>query len=825
MAYKVFEDISAPQDSKGAHALVMNIEGPRLELPDASFIRDAEISRDGQDLVLRGPEGEITVRDYFSHAEPPLLFSPDGNALTPDLVQSFIKTDARFADATAGGATDVSPVGAVKEISGEATVTRANGKVETLGVGSPIYQGDIIETSEEGAVNIVFIDESTFAVSNDARMAIDQYVFDPSTSGGKTNFSVLKGVFVFTSGLIGREDPDDVEIQTPAGSIGIRGTIIVGNVDTGEITVVEGAIVLEDHNGNSLTLSSEFETAIFQPSEGKIELVGQLSAKDVSDRYENIANVATSLFSTIGESAEREGNKSQAEEKAGEDKESLLDDGNILSDDIVVATSNVQNLAADLVAQQFEIRPAGPAGNTYAPPPPPVQEPGPVTPPLGVQVERFSFAENDVSGVAVARLSAQFVNFADINLFGVSRNYFNIVRETPTTFLVSLKPGMAMNFEQAQKLQYVASDAKGNVIADISTLLVQNINEPTILTNAEPNTIGGSNYFAASNGNTWTYDFRQAFADPENDIANFNVLTPPSAGPGIASYSFNTTTGIMTIVFDGTVDGSNYAFTVQARDASNAVLNSTTINFDTIVQDEFSGFMISNNETFSSTGLVNDTVVIASNGNNVFTDAGADTISIAGSNNNIMAGSGNDNITVTSGTTNFIHGGSGGDQFTLDVMQGIKVYGGDDSDLFVLNTTAAVTHLQTFATGLTIDGGKDNHSNTNDGDVLRLTAAAGNIDFSLINNSIIKNIETIKTDNGAATIINLDYASVLAMTDERNTLYIDTDTNDTLNFTNGSGNVFFNTGTASNNGQTYNVYTDGIITLMVDTQAATVTGL
>ena len=69
------------------------------------------------------------------------------------------------------------------------------------------------------------------------------------------DFSVLKGVFVFTSGLIGREDPDDVNIDTPSGSIGIRGTIIAGDTNSGEITVVEGAIVLRDFAGNEMTLA------------------------------------------------------------------------------------------------------------------------------------------------------------------------------------------------------------------------------------------------------------------------------------------------------------------------------------------------------------------------------------------------------------------------------------------------------------------------------------------------------------------------------------------------------------------------------------------
>lgn len=821
MAYRVIKDLTGSHEIETQPPLVLQAGEPQIGLPDATFVRDADFSRDGQNLVLSGPHGTVVVEDYFAQTAPPLLSAPDGSSLTPELVQSFLKTDARYAETGPATASDISPVGAVKEISGEATVTRTNGKVETLGVGSPIYQGDIIETSEDGAVNIIFIDESSFAVSSDARMAIDEYVFDPARQAGTTNFSVLKGVFVFTSGLIGREDPDDVEIQTPAGSIGIRGTIIAGNVDTGEITVIEGAIVLTDHHGNNLTLANEFETAVFRSGDGKIELVGQLSAKDVSDRYASIANVTTGLFSTIGEDAK---GKNTNEDKT-DDKESFLEDMNLFSDDIVTASSSgTPGLAVQLVQQNFEGRSLGTGPQTFSPPPSPPVDTSLVTPPLAVLVEKFSFAENDSTGVAVARLTAQFVTFANINLFGTSGNFFDIVRESDTSFLVSLRPGVSMDYENAFRLQYVVSDKHGNVVADFANLNVTNVAEGVSADNEEPNTIGASNYFAASNNNLWSYDFSNAFDDPDGEIASYTVLNPPIS-IGIADFDFDNATGVMDILFNNLVDGSNHTFTVEARDSGNNVVSTVTVTFDTIVQDNFSGVMVSNNETFSSSGNVADIVNISSNNNSVFTDGGNDTISITGNNNKILGGDGDDSFTLVSGTVNFMHGGSGNDSFILPVMHDIKVYGGEGSDYFRLTGTAAVSALQTYTTGLIIDGGNDDLSTTNPGDVLRLDAAAGNIDFGLIDNALIRNIETLNTDNGAATVINLDYDSVLGMTDKNRTLYIDMDGSDTLNFNNTSGNTFYNAGTTTNNGETYNVYTDGVITLMVDTEAANVTGI
>ena len=135
-------------------------------------------------------------------------------------------------------------IGTITEISGKATITRTDGSVEPLSLGSEVYLQDQIETFGDGAVNIGFIDDSSFSISENAKLTIDDYVFDQSTESGVSNFSLLEGIFVYSSGQIGRDDPDDVMIETPIGSIGIRGTIIAGDIGSGEIIVVEGAIVL-----------------------------------------------------------------------------------------------------------------------------------------------------------------------------------------------------------------------------------------------------------------------------------------------------------------------------------------------------------------------------------------------------------------------------------------------------------------------------------------------------------------------------------------------------------------------------------------------------
>ncbi|MAE51219.1 MAG: hypothetical protein CMH27_05375 [Micavibrio sp.] len=361
MGYKDFQNFEGATGEHQNQTITLDGGAERIDLPDAAYVKDAELSRDGMDLVLEGPQGPVVIDSYFAQAELPTLHAPDGSYLNADLVNSFVKSSPLYANA--GSMTDESPVGAVHEVTGSATVTHPDGTSEPIQLGTPIYQGDIIETAGDGAVNIMFIDETSFAVSEDARLAIDEYVYDADTSEGVTNFSVLKGVFVFTSGFIGREDPDDVHIQTPVGSIGIRGTIIAGDVNNGEITVVEGAIVLRDGLGNEMTLANQFETAQFDTANGTINNMGQMAANDVAGKFSSVSGVAAQLFSSINDVAQEQAKAAQGNEQgteqgndaeAGQGQEQNLDanddgtvDGTVDSDGDGAADGTVEGAAPE----------------------------------------------------------------------------------------------------------------------------------------------------------------------------------------------------------------------------------------------------------------------------------------------------------------------------------------------------------------------------------------------------------------------------------------------------------------------------------------------
>jgi len=315
------DEFSGQSDASETKTVHIDANGNEsIEVPNSSFISDSEMSRDGQDLVLEAPNGDtLVVKNYFMADPAPLIESPDGSILTSNLVHSFLNSPAQFAQAASMA--DESPVGAIEEMSGQATIIHADGTSEPATLGTPIFEGDIIETAENGAVNVVFIDETSMAVSQNARLSVDDYKFDPSTESGETNLSVLRGVFVFTSGLIGRDDPDDVMIDTPVGSIGIRGTIIAGHIQPGgesEITVMEGAIVVRN-GAMETTLSQQYESVRLSGFNDEIHNTGVKDSHDMGKTYGSVSDVVPKLFSSINDTAKEETNTHDGAKEATAD--------------------------------------------------------------------------------------------------------------------------------------------------------------------------------------------------------------------------------------------------------------------------------------------------------------------------------------------------------------------------------------------------------------------------------------------------------------------------------------------------------------------------
>lgn len=120
-----------------------------------------------------------------------------------------------------------SVIGSVSNIVGNVTVTHMGGQPQPLNLNDPIQQGDVIVTDKSGVVNLVFVDGTTYTIGHNVNIAIDEYVYDPNAHTGTAQYSILRSIFVYTSGLIGK----NAQEETAYGSIGERGTQFIVQLD------------------------------------------------------------------------------------------------------------------------------------------------------------------------------------------------------------------------------------------------------------------------------------------------------------------------------------------------------------------------------------------------------------------------------------------------------------------------------------------------------------------------------------------------------------------------------------------------------------------
>jgi hypothetical protein len=100
--------------------------------------------------------------------------------------------------------------------------------------------GDDIQTAGASVLQVLLLDRTTFTVGANARVRIDRFVYDPARSASAVGASVAKGAFRFMSGKPTRGMPGQSAVNTPVGSIGIRGTIFEGAVGTDAVRIARG---------------------------------------------------------------------------------------------------------------------------------------------------------------------------------------------------------------------------------------------------------------------------------------------------------------------------------------------------------------------------------------------------------------------------------------------------------------------------------------------------------------------------------------------------------------------------------------------------------
>jgi hypothetical protein len=126
-------------------------------------------------------------------------------------------------------------------------VNRMDGTVQSqrrnIGAGDQVYAEEVVETAKDGKGQLLFLDETSLTVGPESRLTLDKFVFDPDASRSIVSMTAVKGVFRFVSGSLPKQA---YEIKTPAGVVGVRGTIfdliVLANGDV-ILRLIEGGVI------------------------------------------------------------------------------------------------------------------------------------------------------------------------------------------------------------------------------------------------------------------------------------------------------------------------------------------------------------------------------------------------------------------------------------------------------------------------------------------------------------------------------------------------------------------------------------------------------
>jgi VCBS repeat-containing protein len=194
-------------------------------VPDPNLLFHGEFKRAGNDLVLSNDGDEFVVHDYFRGDKRAAIASPDGAHLTGDIVNA-LAGHVQYAQA-APGAAAAQVIGHVTKLTGSASAIR-NGVSIILNNGDNVEKGDVVSTGSDSTLGVTFIDGTVFGLSSNARMVLNEMVYDPNGSSNSSLLSLVAGTITFVAGETAKHG--DMKIDTPVATMGIRGTAVLTEI-------------------------------------------------------------------------------------------------------------------------------------------------------------------------------------------------------------------------------------------------------------------------------------------------------------------------------------------------------------------------------------------------------------------------------------------------------------------------------------------------------------------------------------------------------------------------------------------------------------------
>lgn len=103
-------------------------------------------------------------------------------------------------------------------------VVRVNaGRSVGLSTGGSVFRDETVQTGRAGSAKLVFLDQTNLAIGPRSRVVLDRFIFAGRGTTQALSVNLARGAFRFTTGVL---DKRAYKINTPAATIGVRGTVL-----------------------------------------------------------------------------------------------------------------------------------------------------------------------------------------------------------------------------------------------------------------------------------------------------------------------------------------------------------------------------------------------------------------------------------------------------------------------------------------------------------------------------------------------------------------------------------------------------------------------
>lgn len=169
--------------------------------------------------------------------------------------------------------TNFAAVGKVTEQTGPTEIVR-NKKSIPSAVNTGVEMNDTIVTAKAKA-KLTFEDNTTVNITEQSKLVVDDFVYDPKKGSGKLAMKVVMGTARYASGQIAKNNPQQVAVNTPTATVAVRGTdfsmtvdelgrsliMLLPSCDENKKTCVTGAISVKNDAGE-VFMNEPYQTTV-----------------------------------------------------------------------------------------------------------------------------------------------------------------------------------------------------------------------------------------------------------------------------------------------------------------------------------------------------------------------------------------------------------------------------------------------------------------------------------------------------------------------------------------------------------------------------------